>query len=121
VITGVVSPEGVPTIHLQIGRSVWPTIVDTGFNGDVELPESLKTEIDAIPIGVVQSILAAGKVVDEDCFLITIEFDGELRTVEATFAPVNELLIGTGLMSQHHLEVDFPTGTVRLFQTRTEN
>lgn len=95
--------------------------MDTGFNGDVELPESLKPEIDAVPIGIVQSILAAGKIVDEDCYLITLEFDGVPRTVEATFAPVKELLIGTGLMSRHRLHVDFPAGTVRLYQADTED
>jgi len=115
------SPEGVPIVELQVGRRIWPAILDTGFNGDVELPESLKAELDVIPIGVVQSILAAGRIVDEDCYLTTLEFDGELRTVEATFAPVKELLIGTGLMSQHHLEVDVPKGTVWLSQPRADN
>lgn len=115
-ISGVVSPDGVPTINLQIAQRIWPAIVDTGFNGDVELPESLRLEIDAVPIGVVQSFLAAGKVIEEDCYLAMLDFDGETRQVEATFAPVKEVLLGTGLLSGHRLEVDFPTRSLRLYR-----
>lgn len=115
-ITGAVSPEGVPTIAIQIAQRFWRAIVDTGFNGDVELPESLKAEIDAIPIGIVQSCLAAGRVVEEDCDLVTLDFDGETRQIEATFAPVNEVLVGTGLLAEHRLEVDFPSRSVRLYR-----
>ena len=113
------SREGVPIITLQIAQQILEAIVDTGFNGDVELPESLRLDIDAIPIGVVQSNLAAGRVVEEDCFLVTLEFDGERRQVEATFAPVDKVLVGTGLLAGHRLEVDFPAGSVSLSRPAT--
>ena len=76
-ISGSVSREGVPIITVQIAQQIVQAIVDTGFNGDVELPESLMGDIDALPIGVVHSYLAGGRVVEEDCYLVSMSFDGE--------------------------------------------
>lgn len=39
-IQGTVSDNGVPTITLPIDSQNWRAIIDTGFNGDLELPES---------------------------------------------------------------------------------
>ena len=41
-IQGVVSPTGVPTILLSIADEEWAATIDTGFNGDLELPEVLR-------------------------------------------------------------------------------
>lgn len=38
-IYGTVSDVGVPTIILPIAGQEWSATIDTGFNGDLELPE----------------------------------------------------------------------------------
>ncbi len=38
-IRGTVSADGVPTITVSIAGQDWIAIIDTGFNGDLELPE----------------------------------------------------------------------------------
>ncbi len=38
-IEGAVSADGVPTIALSIAGQDWTAILDTGFSGDLELPE----------------------------------------------------------------------------------
>ncbi|MDE0398954.1 MAG: hypothetical protein OXL96_14250 [Candidatus Poribacteria bacterium] len=40
-IQGTVSDTGVPTIILSIAGQEWAATIDTGFNGDLELPETL--------------------------------------------------------------------------------
>src|SRR5712691_10397528 len=47
VITGTVTEDFVPTITLPVAGKIWPTIVDTGFNGDLELPEELRPFVHA--------------------------------------------------------------------------
>lgn len=37
-ITGRVSNEGVPIIQLAVAGKTWSAVIDTGFNGDLELP-----------------------------------------------------------------------------------
>ena len=37
-IRGTVTAAGVPTIVLTIAGRDWPATIDTGFNGDLELP-----------------------------------------------------------------------------------
>jgi hypothetical protein len=45
---------------------------------------------------------------------VEFPFDGEVLAAEATFVPDDSILIGTGLMSQYRLTIDFVAGTVLL-------
>jgi hypothetical protein len=40
-IDGIVTDDGVPAIDVQVGNQRWQAIIDTGFNGELELPERL--------------------------------------------------------------------------------
>jgi predicted aspartyl protease len=42
VIKGKVTSNGVPTISFKIADGVYRAVIDTGFNGDLELPEKLR-------------------------------------------------------------------------------
>jgi predicted aspartyl protease len=42
-IEGVVTEDGVPAIEVEVGGQRWPAIIDTGFNGELELPERLRS------------------------------------------------------------------------------
>jgi hypothetical protein len=42
-IVGVVTEDGVPSIELEAGGERWQAIIDTGFNGELELPERLRS------------------------------------------------------------------------------
>ena len=70
-IAGSVGAEGVPVILIAIGNQQWRAVIDTGFNGELELPE-------------------------------------------ATFTTATEILIGTGMLRQHRLQVHFPNRSVAL-------
>ena len=41
-IAGTMTRDGVPMIRVTVAGNTWTAIIDSGFNGDFELPESLR-------------------------------------------------------------------------------
>ena len=115
-IQGSVSNDGVPTIVLSVAGRDWLAVVDTGFSGDLELPEQLRDPLHAQFKGQTLSLLAGGQSVIEDAYTVSIEFDGHIVQAEATFVPAQEILVGTSLLRAYRLEVDFPAQTVELMR-----
>lgn len=113
-IRGTVSADGVPTITLSIAGQDWPAIIDTGFNGDLELPESLRTALPARYVGRVTSALAGGHIIEEDVYVVEVPFEGAMIHAEATFAPGSQILLGTHLLRAYCLQIDFVLKTVQL-------
>ncbi len=113
-ISGEVDPDGIPYVGLPLAGRTWRAVIDSGFNGDVELPLALREELDCTYAGPVLSYLAAGQAVEEDSYVVRLAFDGELVSAEATFVPGDEILIGTRVLRNHVLTIDFPAGSVRI-------
>ncbi len=114
VIVGTVTPEGMPVIDLVIAGSSWPAIIDTGFNGDLELPAQLQPYMNARFLCRNRSLLAAGQIVEEDSYLVDFPFDGLTQVAEASFVSGSEVLIGTHLLRQYSLLIEFPARTLQL-------
>ncbi len=76
-ITGIVTGDGVPVITLEVAGEKWPGVIDTGFNGDLELPDSLIAKLNALFVGRVSSSLAGGQLIEEDAYLVDFPFDGK--------------------------------------------
>jgi predicted aspartyl protease len=70
VISGIVTPTGVPVIRLEAGGQTWDAIVDTGFNSDLELPSELQPLLTATFIGQMVFILAGGRTIVEDVYRV---------------------------------------------------
>lgn len=113
-IVGTVGLDGVPIVMLSVAGTLWPAIVDTGFNGDLELPARFQPSVNARFYCQNRSLLAGGQVIDEDTYLVDFPFDGRTILAEATFVPGAEILIGTHLLRSYRLEIEFPAGTVSL-------
>ena len=113
-ITGRVSEDGVPVITLEVEGQDWPAIIDTGFNGDLELPEALRGKLNDQPAGRLRSALAAGRVVEEDAYSVEFPFDGQTYHAIATFVLDLQILIGTNLLRQHVLNIRFASKVVSL-------
>ncbi|HJZ91991.1 MAG TPA: hypothetical protein VKE40_14045 [Gemmataceae bacterium] len=113
-MTGEVDDTGTPVIRLSIaGRECLATI-DTGFNGDLELPAELKDHFTVEYAGESSSTLAGGVVIEEDLYEVSFPFDNEIVVARVTFAPVQGILVGTGLLHNYRLEINFVTRTVVL-------
>lgn len=113
-IQGTVSDIGVPTIILSIAGREWSATIDTGFNGDLELPEVLRNVLKPQYVGRVTSSLAGGQTIEEDVYLVDFPFDGEVVQARATFVVGSEILIGTRLLKEYRLQIDFVRRTVVL-------
>jgi predicted aspartyl protease len=113
-IQGTVTTDGVPTVSLTVAGRTWPATIDTGFNGDLELPEGLRSFVNARFIAPTEWVLAGGQRSVEDTYEVEFPFDGLLLAAEATFVSGDSILIGTGMMTQYRLTIDFVATTVLL-------
>ena len=113
-INGIVTDDGVPITDVEVGGQRWLAIVDTGFNGDLELPKLLRLRVNAQYVGRVKSVLAANKQVKERIYLVDFPFDGQNIQALASFVNSHEILIGTGLLREYQLRIDFPARTVAI-------
>jgi predicted aspartyl protease len=69
-ITGTVTKDGVPIVKIVVAGAQYPGIIDTGFNGDLELPDQLRSQVNARFICRAESLLAGGITVDDEVFLV---------------------------------------------------
>lgn len=113
-IRGSVSIDGVPTIKLSVAGREWIATVDTGFNGDLELPKALQDDLNARYVGRMTSSLAGGQTIEEDVYLVDFPFEGHTIQAVTTFVAESQLLIGTHLLNQYRLQIDFVRRTLEL-------
>lgn len=113
-IQGTVSGDGVPTIILLIASQEWTAVIDTGFNGDLELPFDLQDSLNACYIGRATSALAGSQTIEENVYLVDFPFNGKVVQAEATFVADHQILIGTRFLREYRLNVDFVHETVGL-------
>ena len=106
-LSGTVSVDGVPTITLFIAEQDLTSTIDTGFNGDLELPEFLQKALNSRFVGRAISALAGGQTIEEDVYLVDFPFDG--RVVAG-----HDILIGTRLLREYRLQINFVSQTVEL-------
>jgi len=111
-IEGIITEDDVPTIAVEFGSQRWQAIIDTGFNGELELPERLRPHVNARFVGRATSLLAANQLIEKDLFLVDFPFDGRIVRAQATFVDGDEILVGTGMLRDYRLQIDFPAGTV---------
>ena len=113
-IAGRVSEDGVPVITLEVAGHSCSAIIDTGFNGDLELPNALRGKLNDQSVGRLRSALAGGRIIEEDAYSIEFPFDGHTYQAIATFVPDPQILIGTNLLRHYRLQVGFASRTVSL-------
>ena len=111
---GIVSRKGTPTIDWHIEGQNWLTVIDTGFDGDLELPDKLFASCVVEHIGPTLNQLAGGVIVVEELYQVRLDFDGRSILAEATFVPGDEILLGTGILLEYRMIVDFLAKTVIL-------
>jgi predicted aspartyl protease len=113
-----VTHEGLPVIEVTVAGRPWDALIDTGFNGALELPVALRGRLNDEFDGRITSLLAGGQIVSEDAYLVDFPFGGETIRESATYAPGSEILIGTRLLRDYRLEIDFVGRTLVLERLR---
>lgn len=91
-----------------------PAIIDTGFNGQVSLSRRVVDELEPLLTyeGTVEVELANGMVIEDDVYSGTIRFDGQELTAEIIITDSEDTLIGTGLLTNKVLLINFATREV---------
>jgi len=113
-LTGRVTPNGLPVVPVSVGGQVFEAILDTGFEGAIQLPSVLLPGINALYVGKQKYALGDGDEADLDVYAVEIDFDATHARVLATLSDHDEILIGTDLLRSYRLTIDFPAGTVCL-------
>ena len=111
-ISGHVSEDFAPVIEIEVAGKRWPAVVDTGFNGDLELPLKLKPAVNARFFERIHSHLAGGQTIEEEAFVVEFPFDGRTCRASATFVAGAEILIGMHFLRRYRLEIDVPARSV---------
>ncbi|MFN6567099.1 clan AA aspartic protease [Dendronalium sp. ChiSLP03b] len=84
-------------------------VIDTGFEGFLTLPPSLITELGLPYLININANLANNSNVETDVYLATIVWNGVERNI-AGLAIGRRPLIGTALLEDYHLSIDFCEG-----------
>lgn len=88
--------------------------IDTGFTGDLDLPYALGPNVNARFFGRGRANLAGGQSIKEEYYLVDFPCDGNTVRAVASFVHGAEILIGTRLLCDYRLELDFLTRRVHL-------
>jgi clan AA aspartic protease len=90
--------------------TVW---VDTAFNGGLAIPRKLVDELGLLQESMAPAILADGRVVELETFACFIDWFGNYETQIAA-GDADYPLLGTMLLSRHHLDIDYEAKTLSL-------
>ena len=92
-------------------------VVDTGYNGFLTLPPVLVGELELPFVSSGEATLADGSAVSFDIHLVTVDWDGQARLIEADAAEVTPL-VGMQLLAGHDLHVEVENGGRVVIETR---
>jgi clan AA aspartic protease len=86
-----------------------PAVIDTGFTGDLMIPEWVVMELGWRYRGVQEAVLGDGSYCDFEVYVGSLIWDGQVRLVEVN-ACTSGVLVGMGLLEGWKLEVEGKSG-----------
>ena len=105
-----VSVLGSPTARAR-SIQAW---IDTGFNGDLVLPQAQIDDLGLSHSGTVKAVLADGSQVTLKTYTCLIDWFGEQRTLEVVANEGEFPLLGIGLLFGHDLHISYRSGDVTI-------
>jgi clan AA aspartic protease len=88
--------------------------VDTGFTGDLVLPQSIIDRLELELSGSVDAILADGSQIELNTFSCSIEWFGRAKSLEIIANDGEYPLLGVGLLLGLELRIDYGNLKLRL-------
>jgi clan AA aspartic protease len=89
-------------------------IIDTGYNGEILLPEDKVKEMGLDFLGTIDTELADGEVVELELFRGKIKWFDTIREIAIGASQSADTLLGTLLLADCELGVNFKNGLVRI-------
>lgn len=93
---------------------VW---IDTGFTGELVLPQTMINKLGLTQSGSVDAILADGRPIELDTYSCVLDWFGEARRLEAIANAGDFPLLGVGLLLGLDLRINYHTGKLTLNPT----
>jgi len=91
-------------------------IIDTGYNGEVILSENKIQEMGLEFLGTIDTELADGRIVELDLFRGRIKWFGRIQEVAVGASRSEDALLGTLLLADCELDINFKDGWVKIEQ-----
>lgn len=88
--------------------------IDTGFNGDLVLPQQLIDDLELSPSGTLKAILADGSEVALQRYVCLINWFGKERELEVVANNGEYPLLGVGLLVGYDLHISYRSGDVAI-------
>ena len=88
--------------------------VDTGFTGELVLPQTIIAALGLSRSAVVRAELGDGSETVLDTYTCRIDWFGELQEIEVIAGAAEVPLLGVGLLRNHRISVDYVSGDVTL-------
>ncbi len=115
---------GNPKVKIAVGGSRMQVeveaLIDTGFNAYIILPSLIATRLGLELTSVTWVELADGSVIRNSVFSGHTTFGGQSQEVEIMMTDSDEALIGTALLSNYKLTIDFVNRTVEITESQPE-
>lgn len=83
-------------------------VLDTGFSDYVCLSRVHRGKLHLRSVGILPYELADGSRVDEEVFLAEVTFEGQRQRVLVTLTDSSDSLVGTALLRDCSVRIDFP-------------
>ena len=117
-IEGIVNENEEPVISISLiikGKLLNSSaVIDTGFNGYLSVPQKLADKSDWYFLGYEEYEIATGEKVTQSVYLGKIIFDGKEKETYILTSKSNDILIGTKLLRDKVLTVDFREKKVKI-------
>lgn len=107
-VTVSIRPSDVAATH---DIEVW---IDTGFNGDLVLPQQLIDDLELPPSGTLKAILADGSEVALQRHICLIDWFGTERELEVVANDGEYPLLGVGLLVGYDLHISYRCGEITI-------
>ena len=110
------SDEPVVEVKLDLGKEkrLVNAVIDTGFNGYISVPKKLIDRSDWDFLGIEEYELASGELMRERVFLGRIEIGTEKLVAFILSSNSSDALIGTKLLKNRLLTINFANKTLKI-------
>lgn len=117
---GVVDSHGRALVEIDVRASDLATRhevaawIDTGFTGDLVLPQQMIDDLELPASGTVKAALADGSVVTLERYHCLVEWFGSERELEVVANAGQHPLLGVGLLVGLDLNISYRTGKITI-------
>lgn len=88
--------------------------IDTGFTGDLVLPQQIIDDLELPTTGAVKAVLADGSIVALQRYRCIVEWFGEERELEVIANSGEYPLLGVGLLLGRDLQISYRSGQITI-------